>query len=200
MKCHKKIMIWGSHLFTGLTLSDDKNKYVYLSSSCIMQLESKYDIYNYSSASMSSSKAANYLKKALAFYNKYDFAIIELGYVDLKQILTNEISLADFANNLSFIINILKKADIKPFLSTILPINFRQFILKNNISVEEKCVSVTYKKINRIIRTIAQENTVELIDDSKALGKNKTMYFLPNGISLTEKGESLIKNMIYRKI
>lgn len=199
MKKNKRLMIWGSNLFLGLTFDNSQSGYVYLASSCIMQLHNKYSITNFSMNRLSSHKALYYLNKALAYDSNYDAAIIELGFEDLIQICKKEMDIFVFEDNIKNIIDILKASNIKPYLTTMSPIDPDKFKMRYSLEVTSKEISLNLKRINRIIKNLAAEEEVELLDDNRALSKNKDEYVSSDGISINLAGQNLLKNMINRK-
>ncbi len=199
MKSMKKIMIWGSNLFLG-ALFDLKKGYVYTSDNCSFKLSSKFIVDNFSMKSLSSKKALNMLLKALRLDSNYDSAIIELGTVDMINILNEEELLDDFRNNLSQIITSLKYCGIKVYLVTLCPIEPLKYQFKNNIKACTNDIILIHKRINRAIKELAVLYGVEVIDDNKTISKNKYAYLSEDGDSINAYGHSLIEAMVSRKI
>ncbi len=198
MKENKRIMIWGSNLFLGLSF-DDKLGYVYLASSSIMQLRDRYQIENFSMNNLSTSKALAYIYKALDYDDNFDAAIVELGFADLKLILDKKITLSDFEKNLRSFMTALKNYRIETYLSTLSPIDAAKFIQKEGLNILERDVTVMHKRMNRLIKDLAEELEVNLFDDNKTLSKDKKAYVSSDGISLNQAGQNVLKNMIIRK-
>lgn len=199
MKKNKKLMIWGSNLFLGMTFDNSKDGYVYLASSCIMQLHNKYNVSNFSMNHLSSGKALHYLLKALKYDNNYDVALLELGFVDLINIANQNEELNDFETNLSSMIEVLIINKIKPYLTTLFPIDFDKMVNHYKLSIDSKQLGLIYKRINRVIKNLAIKYEIDLLDDNRALSKNKEEYVSTDGVSISCSGQNVLFNMINRK-
>ena len=199
MKSMKKIMIWGSNLFLDV-LFDLKKGYICTADNCSFKLSTKFIVDNFSMKSLSSKKALNMLLKALRLDSNYDSAIIELGTVDMINILNEEELLDDFRNNLSQIITSLKYCGIKVYLVTLCPIEPLKYQFKNNIKACTNDIILIHRRINRAIKELAVLYGVEVIDDNKTISKNKYAYLSEDGDSINAYGHSLIEAMVSRKI
>lgn len=199
MKKPCNIMIWGSNLFLDLHLSDQTNKIV-LSSTWAIKLKSKFNVDNFSMKLLDTDKALNYMLKILKQDTIYEKAIIELGTYDLVKICKGLDTVDSFKQNIFQIISVLRYSNIEPVLFTISPIIPELFKKKYDISISEEEVKLTHKRINRIIKEMCNEYSIKLIDDNKAITKNKNIYMNDDGITLNGYGNELIKNMIHRKI
>lgn len=199
MRKMKKIMIWGSNLFLDV-LFDLKKGYICTSDNCSFKLSSKYIVDNFSMKSLSSEKASNMLLKALKIDNQYDLAIIELGSVDMLNILNDVERLDDFKNNLTQIIASLKYCEIKPYLVTLCPIDPIKYQANYCLNVNTDDIVLLHKRINKAIKELANKYDVELIDDNKTISKNKYAYLSDDGNGINAYGHSLIETMVSRKI
>lgn len=150
--------------------------------------------------SLDSKKALDYILKILRLSSDYDQAVIELGFVDLINILKNEETIDTFKQNLIQIITILKYKNIKPIIFTVCPIIASSFKLKNGLTSSDEDIILTHKRINRIIKELSSEYEIELVDDNKAITKKKKAYISDDGQSINDLGNDLIKNMLQRKI
>ena len=151
-------------------------------------------------SSLDSKKALDYILKILRLSSDYDQAVIELGFVDLINILKNEETIDTFKQNLIQIITILKYKNIKPIIFTVCPIIASSFKLKNDLTSSDEDIILTHKRINRIIKELSSEYEIELVDDNKAITKKKKAYISDDGQSINDLGNDLIKNMLQRKI
>lgn len=199
MKANKRIMIWGSNLFLGISFDDDKKGYVYLASSPLMQLRDKYEFNNFSMTHLSSAKALDYLKKALSYDANYDRAILELGFYDLKLILDGKEDLETFETNLREIIKVLQAYRIETYLATLSPLDASKVITNFSIDVEQKAITVLHKRLNHIIRELAEEFNINLFDGNKTFSKDKKAYVTSDGVSINNAGQNVLKNMILRR-
>lgn len=200
MKQQKRIMVFGSNLFLGVNFDDSKKGFVYVASNCIMQLQNKYIIENYSMKKFSSEKALNYLIKTLKFDKNFDAAILELGFEDMLMIIKEDYSLESFKENLEQMVTILKLANIKVFLSTMCPLDFDLLIEKEQIECNISEVKGVYRSINKVIKMVSQQFNTEIFDHNKAISKNKKAYLSTDGRTLNINGYTLLKNMISRKL
>lgn len=199
MKKMKKIMIWGSNLFLDV-LFDLKKGYICTADNCSFKLSTKFIVDNFSMKSLSSEKASNMILKALKIDNQYNSAIIELGSVDMLNILKNNEKLDDFKNNLSQIIAALKYFEIKPYLVTLCPIDPIKYKLKYELDSSVDDIILIHKRINKVIKELVSKYEVELIDDNKTISKNKYSYLSDDGNSINAYGHSLLEAMVSRKI
>lgn len=196
MKKPKCIMIWGSNLFLELHQGD---RTISLGDTWSYKFK-KHRVDNFSMRSLDSKKALDYILKILRLSSDYDQAVIELGFVDLINILKNEETIDTFKQNLIQIITILKYKNIKPIIFTVCPIIASSFKLKNGLTSSDDDIILTHKRINRIIKELSSEYEIELVDDNKAITKKKKAYISDDGQSINDLGNDLIKNMLQRKI
>lgn len=197
MKKSKYIMIWGSNLF--LELHQNESGTISLGDTWSFKLK-KHKVDNFSMKSLDSKKTIDYMLKILKTNSNYDIAIIELGLVDLINILEGNETIDVFKQNLFQIITILKYKGIKPIVFTLCPLVASSFKFKNNLSVSDEDIILTHKRINKVIKELAAEYEIDLIDDNKAITKKKSSYLNDDGQTVNGLGNDLIKNMLQRKI
>lgn len=195
-KC-QNIMIWGSNIFLELHLND---KGIYsLGDTWSFKLK-KHKIDNYSMKSLDTQKALNYMIKILKKENNYNQAVIELGIVDLINIINGKETIDTFKQNLIQIITILKFKNIKPIIFTVCPIVASSFKIKHNLQAIDDDIILNHKRINHLIKEIALEYEITLIDDNKAITKKKNIYMNDDGLTINGVGHDMVKNMLQRKI
>ena len=116
----KNIMIFGGSLF--INEAFNQMKYKVLNNKLIIKLKGKFEIDNFSSIKLTTSKSIKFMKEFIKV-RQYSDCVIALGEADIE--LNNK---DEFKSNLITMVNILKEHNINPLMVS-LPKNYRNDII-----------------------------------------------------------------------
>ncbi len=192
---NKRIGIWGDFLYRGISI-DETGKNVYLSKNCVMQLNEKNDIVNYSMKDLNIKKAYMYISKALEYDHNFDYLILELGYVDFVNALKNSELVQDFSKYFNLIIEEIKKYNIEILVNKLLISDFNKLLqiygIGNKNINEAKEI---YNYFNEEIERIATHENIEIVGLDCFL-KKKKIYISSDGITFNEKAHNYVRDKI----
>lgn len=113
-------MIFGGSLF--INEAFNQMKYKVLNNKLIIKLKGKFEIDNFSSIKLTTSKSIKFMKEFIKV-RQYSDCVIALGEADIE--LNNK---DEFKSNLITMVNILKEHNINPLMVS-LPKNYRNDII-----------------------------------------------------------------------